>query len=98
MFVLFLSWDLEYTGLVTNFGPVPFVPWGTSRRVGRSKNIHNEKASIFHETLEVGVKDAVNWHLLPTMNGLKNFQVSTRIFEAKGCCISTATVHFRPKS
>ena len=59
MFVLFLSWDLEYTGLVTNFGPVPFVPWGTSRRVGRSKNIHNEKASTFHETLEVGVKDTV---------------------------------------
>ena len=57
--MLFLSWDLEYTGLVTNFGPVPFVPWGTSRRVGRSKNIHNEKASTFHETLEVGVKDAV---------------------------------------
>ena len=54
------SWDLEYTGLVTSFGSVPFVPWGTSRRFGRSKNIHNEKASIFHETLEVGVKDAVN--------------------------------------
>ena len=59
MFALFLSWDLEYTGLVTNFGQVPFVPWGTSRRVGRSKNIDNEKASTFHETLEVGVKDAV---------------------------------------
>ena len=26
VFVLFLSWDLKYTGLVTNFGPVPFVP------------------------------------------------------------------------
>ena len=37
MFVLFLSWDLKYTGLVTNFGPVPFVPWGTSRSLGRSK-------------------------------------------------------------
>ena len=37
MFVLFLSWDLKYTGLVTNLGPVPFVPWGTSRRLGRSK-------------------------------------------------------------
>ena len=52
------SWDLKYIGLMTNLGPVPFVPWGTSRRVRRSKNIHNEKASTFHETLEVGVKDA----------------------------------------
>ena len=43
---------------MTNLGPVPFVPWGTSRKVRRSKNIHNEKASTFHETLEVGVKDA----------------------------------------
>ena len=49
VFVLFLSWDLKYTGLVMNFGPVPFVPWGTSRRFGRSKNTHNEKASIFHD-------------------------------------------------
>ena len=62
------GWDLKYTGLMTNLGPVPFVPWGTSRRVRRSKNIHNEKASTFHETLEVGVKDAVkditfkNWY------------------------------------
>ena len=48
VFVLFLSWDLKYTGLMTNLGPVPFVPWGTSWRFGRSKNIHNEKASIFH--------------------------------------------------
>ena len=64
MFTLFLSWDLEYTGLVTNFGPVPFIPWGTSRRVGRSKNIHNEKASTVHETLEVEVKDAVNQLLM----------------------------------
>ena len=37
------GWDLEYTGLVTNLGPVPFVPWGTSQRVRRSKNIHNEE-------------------------------------------------------
>ena len=64
MFVLFLSWDLEYTGLVTNFGPVPFIPWGPLGRVGRSKNIHNEKASTFHETLEVGVKDAVRKDIL----------------------------------
>ena len=28
-------------------------------RVGRSKNIHNEKAPTFHVTLEVGVKDPV---------------------------------------
>ena len=69
MFVLFLSWDLEYTGLVTNFGPVPFVPWGISRRVGRSKNIHNEKASTFHETLEVGVKDAVNSGAVTRISG-----------------------------
>ena len=42
MFVLFLNWDLKYTGLVMNFGPVPFVPWGTSRRFGRSKNTQRE--------------------------------------------------------
>ena len=44
--------DPDFTGnigVVLNFGPVPFVPWGTSRRVGRSKNIHNEKASTFHD-------------------------------------------------
>ena len=33
VFVLFLNWDLKYAGLVTNLGPVPFVPWGTTRRV-----------------------------------------------------------------
>ena len=33
VFVLFLSWDLKYTGLMMNSGPVPFVPWGTTRRV-----------------------------------------------------------------
>ena len=60
VFVLFLSWDLEYTGLVTNFGPVPFVPWGTSRESrGEVKTIHNEKAPTFPEKEEVGVKDAV---------------------------------------
>ena len=42
MFVLFLNWDLKYTGLMMNFGPVPFVPWGTSRRFGRSKNTQRE--------------------------------------------------------
>ena len=57
--MLFLSWDLEYTGLVTNLGPVSFVPWGDlSGELGEVKTIHNEKASTFHETLEVGVKDA----------------------------------------
>ena len=61
MFALFLSWDLKYTGLVMNFGQVPFIPWGTSRRVGRSKNIHNEKVSTVHETLEVEVKDTVTF-------------------------------------
>ena len=63
------GWDLEYTGLVTNFGPVPFVPWGTSQRVGSSKNIHNEKASTFHETLEVGVKDTVNSGAVTRISG-----------------------------
>ena len=54
--MLFLNWDLKYTGLVTNFGPVPFVPWGTSRRFGRSKT-HNEKASTAQDSvLAVGVK------------------------------------------
>ena len=42
MLVLFLSQDLKYTGLMMNFGPVPFVPWGTSRRFGRSKNTQRE--------------------------------------------------------
>ena len=44
-----------------NSGPVPFVPWGTTRESwGEVKTIHNEKAPTFHETLEAGVKDAVN--------------------------------------
>ena len=46
---------------MTNSGPVPFVPWGTARESrGEVKTIHNEKALTFHETLEVGVKDAGN--------------------------------------
>ena len=54
--MLFLSWDLKYTGLVKNSGPVPFVPWGTSQRFGGSK-IHNEKASTAQDSvLAVGVK------------------------------------------
>ena len=60
VFVLFLNWDLKYTGLVTNLGPVPFVPWGTTRRVWweDKKNIHNEKASTAQSAaLAVGVKE-----------------------------------------
>ena len=56
MLVLFLSWDLKYTGFVTNLGPVPFIPWGTTRRFGESKT-HNEKASAAQDSaLAVGVK------------------------------------------
>ena len=45
-----------------NSGPVPFTPWGTARESrGEVKTIHNEKALTFHETLEVGVKDAGNF-------------------------------------
>ena len=55
MLELFLDWDLKYTGLVTKLGPVPFVPWGTSRRFGRSKT-HNEKASTAQDISGVGVK------------------------------------------
>ena len=55
MLVLFLSWDLGYTGLVTNLGPVPFVPWGTTWRFGKSKT-HNEKASTAQDPLGVGVR------------------------------------------
>ena len=63
--MLFLSWDLKYTGLVMNFGPVPFVPWGTSRRVGRSKNIHNEKASTAQDLVSaVGVKGTITRQLV----------------------------------
>ena len=55
------SWGLKYIGLMTNLGPVPFVPWGTSRESRREvKTIHNEKAPTFLVTLEVGVKDAGN--------------------------------------
>ena len=59
VFVLFLNWDLKYTGLVTNLGPVPFVPWGTTRRVWwEGKNTHNEKASTAQSAaLAVGVKE-----------------------------------------
>ena len=55
MLVLFLSWDLKYTGLMTNLGPVPFVPWGTTLRFGRSKT-HNKKASTAKQPLGVGVR------------------------------------------
>ena len=48
MLELFLNWDLKYTGLVMNLGLVPFVPWGTTQRFGKSKT-HNEKASMFHD-------------------------------------------------
>ena len=58
MFVLFLSWDLKHTGLVMNFGPVPFVPWGTSQRFGRSKTTQRE-GFYLPRPVEVGVKDAV---------------------------------------
>ena len=50
VFVLFLNWDLKYTGLVMDPGPVPFVPWGTTRKgLEETKNIHNEKASMFRD-------------------------------------------------
>ena len=55
MLVLFLSWDLKYTGLMTNLGPVPFVPWGTSRRFGRSKT-HKKKASTAQDLSGVEVR------------------------------------------
>ena len=59
MFVLFLSWDLKYTGLVTNFGPVPLRSMGDhSESLVEVKNIHNEKASMFHEKEEIEVKDS----------------------------------------
>ena len=61
MLELFLIWDLKYTGLVMNLGLVPFIPWGTSRRFGRSKT-HNEKASTAQDLLGVGVEPAT---LLP---------------------------------
>ena len=62
--MLFLSWDLKYTGLVTNFGPVTFVPWGTSRRLGRSKT-HNEKASTAQDLVSaVGVKGIITRHFV----------------------------------
>ena len=59
--MLFLSWDLEYTGLVTNSGPVPFVPWGTSwESRGEVKNhTQREGSYLSPKKEEVGVKDAV---------------------------------------
>ena len=77
MFALFLSWDLEYSGLMTNFGLVPFIPWGTSGRVRRSKNIHNEKASTVHETLEVEVKDAVTINKIDAVDCLIKILLAT---------------------
>ena len=48
---------------MTSSGPVPFIPWGTDRESrGEVTTIHNEKALTFHETLEVGVKDAGKPH------------------------------------
>ena len=77
---------------MTNFGLVPFIPWGTSGRVRRSKNIHNKKASTFHETLEVGVKDAVinnlfhiDHHSFSMSETFKKSQVSEFFDVSSGC-------------
>ena len=65
MFVLFLNWDLKYTGLVMNLWAGALRSMGDhSESLVVNKNIHNEKASTFHETLEVGVKDAVTLYIL----------------------------------
>ena len=58
------SWAGTSSTLVSwwTLGRCPSFHGGPLRRVGRSKNIHNEKVSTFHETLEVGVKDAVRFY------------------------------------
>ena len=61
MFVLFLrlgprvhrSHDEPWAGALCSMGDL-------LEELGEVKTIHNEKASTFHETLEVGVKDADN--------------------------------------
>ena len=61
MFVLFLklgprvhrSRDEPWAGALRSMGDL-------SGESGEVKTIHNEKASTFHETLEVGVKDVGN--------------------------------------
>ena len=42
---------------------------GLSVNLNHLKTIHNEKASTFHETLEVGVKDAVNSGAVTRISG-----------------------------
>ena len=59
VFVLFLklgprvhwSRDKPWAGALCSMGDL-------LEELGEVKTIHNEKASTFHETLEVGVKDA----------------------------------------
>ena len=61
VFVLFLrlgprvhrSRDEPWAGALRSMGDL-------LEELGEVKTIHNEKASTFHETLEVGVKDADN--------------------------------------
>ena len=61
MFVLFLNWDLKYTGLVTNLGPVPFVPMGDHSEILVEVKTHNEKASTAQDSaLAVGVKGTMS--------------------------------------
>ena len=48
VFVLFLSWDLKYTGLVTNSSWCPLFHGGPLRDLVEVKT-HNEKASMFHD-------------------------------------------------
>ena len=97
MFVLFLNWDLKYTGLVTNFGPVPFVPWGTSRRFGRSKNIHNEKASTAQDSaLAVGEKKGTITRQLSDNIVIQNWKLILKLKQAFS--LSGAAKYYRIQS
>ena len=70
---------------MTNSGPVPFVPWGTTRESQEEvKTIHNEKAPTFHETLEAGVKDAGNLLAL-SLNRIDGY-LDHRDFSALSTC------------
>ena len=55
--MLFLSWDLKYTGLVMNLGSVPFCSMGDLSEISVEVKTHNEKASTAQDSaLAVGVK------------------------------------------
>ena len=70
MFESFLDWDLKDAGLVTNLGPVPFVPWGTTREslIEGKKHTQREGFYVLRRS-EVGVKESVNSGAMTRISG-----------------------------